>query len=81
MKQSSKTTVKNDKMKIVLIKSYQHLKLYFIFCILYVLINFIVFQIIFVTKVSFYQPHFTNASSIIVIRRFEALPFMCTVDL
>lgn len=36
LKQSSKTTVKNDKMKIVLIKSYQHLKLYFILCILYV---------------------------------------------
>ena len=46
LKQSHKTPVKKDLMKIILFRTYEHLKLNIIICIFHVLITFYIYQAI-----------------------------------
>ena len=79
LKQSCKTPVKKDLMRIILFRTYEHLKLYIIPRISCVLIIFYIYQTIhfFLINSSTYPPNLRNVSSITVkIRQFQIFPLM-----
>ena len=79
LKQSYKTPVKKDLMGIILLTTYEHLKLYIILCIFHVLKTFHIYQTThsFPDKFKFLPPNFWNVFSITVkVRQFQVFTLM-----